>query len=69
MNSMEVYQRVTSDEKSSITDDEWLEMERWLISWIRSNPPAEEKAKFLPLGIGEMIHMKADAIKRKRKMI
>lgn len=53
----------------SISDDEWLEIGKWIGKFLESNPPLEEKRLFGPLSYAEMVSMMCDGIIRWRNSI
>lgn len=69
MTAKEVCDIISRRKKIKVTDDEWLEIEKWLDEFLRSNPPLEEKQMFVPLGWAEALLMICDGIKRWRNSI
>lgn len=51
------------------SDDEWLDIGRWITEFLKGNPSPEERKLFFPLGYGEMVGMMCDGIIRMRKAI
>ena len=45
-------------------DDEWFEIARWIDEFLKSDPPAEEKKMFVPLGCAEQVSMICDGLSR-----
>lgn len=50
-------------------DDEWLEIEKWIDEFLKSNPPEDEKRLFVPLGWAESVCIICDGIKRWRASV
>lgn len=53
----------------NISDDEWLEIGKWIHEFLKSNPPPEEKKLFGPLSCAEMVTIRCDGIIRWRNSI
>ena len=66
MTAKEVCDIISRRKKIKITDDEWLEIEKWVDEFLRSNPPPEEKKMFVPLGWAEALFIICDGIRRWR---
>lgn len=52
--------------KKDNTDDDWLQIHKDILEFLDSDPPPEEKIKFVPLGWLESVSMICDGILRKR---
>lgn len=69
MTAKEVCDIISGRQKVNVTDDEWLEIGDWLDKFLKSDPPAEEKAMFVPFGWAESLCMICDGITRWRRSI
>lgn len=68
MTAKEVHEYIDKNRKS-ISDDECLEIGKWIGKFLQSNPPLEEKKLFGPLSYAEMISIRCDGIIRWRNSI
>ena len=65
MTAKEVHDHIMKHSRS-IGDDEWLEINKWIEAFLRSNPSPEEKRMFVPLGCAEIVCIMCDGIIRWR---
>lgn len=68
MTAKEVHNYIEKNRRS-ISDDEWLEIGKWIGKFLKSNPPLEEKRLFGPLSYAEMVSIRCDGIIRWRNSI
>lgn len=57
------------EHSKGISDDEWLEISKWISNFLESDPPMEEKKMFGPLSCAEMVTIICDGIIRWRNSI
>ncbi len=57
------------EHSKGISDDEWLEISKWISNFLESDPPMEEKKMFGPLSCAEMVTIMCDGIIRWRNSI
>ena len=68
MTAKEVHDYIMEHSKG-ISDDEWLEIGKWIGNFLKSDSPMEEKKMFGPLSCAEMVTMICDGIIRWRNSI
>lgn len=62
MEAYKVANRIMNDK--NISDDEWLQLQREIREFLKTDPPEEEKSLFYPLGCLEIVDIMCDGIER-----
>ncbi|OUQ56225.1 hypothetical protein B5E58_11155 [Tyzzerella sp. An114] len=63
MTALEIVERI---KRKDNTDDEWLQIMKDIITFLKENPDSEDRKYFVPLGYSEMVTMICDGILRER---
>ncbi|MDO4176272.1 MAG: hypothetical protein Q4D99_02190 [Bacillota bacterium] len=45
---------------TDISNQEWHDIHRWILDYLKTNPPEKEQRKIYPLGILEVVSMMID---------
>lgn len=63
MTALEIIDRI---KRKDNTDDEWLQIMKDIITFLKENPDSDDRKYFVPLGYSEMVTMICDGILRER---
>lgn len=66
MTANEILERIKNKNN---TDDDWLEIHREIIMFLKENPESPDRKYFVPLGYLEMVSMICDGINRERNKL
>lgn len=64
MDAYKTANRIMHDK--NISADEWLQLQKDIREFLKTNPPDEERALFYPLGCLEIVDIICDGIERER---
>lgn len=66
IDAYKVANRIMNDK--NISDDEWLQLQKEIRDFLKTDPQEEEKSLFYPLGCLEIVDIICDGIERDRKL-
>lgn len=66
IDAYKVANRIMNDK--NISDDEWLQLQKEIRDFLKTDSPEEEKSLFYPLGCLEIVDIICDGIERDRKL-
>lgn len=62
MTAQEIINRIKRGEEN--TNEEWMQIHKDILQFLKENPESEERKRFVPLGYLEMVSMICDGIER-----